>query len=140
MTVMTNQTETNMAIEAAAMARMAEGDGSAWVEAMADDIAWRQMGSAHFAKAYEGKEVLLGQLFRPLMKQYAGRYTNTPVNIFADGDTVIVEARGAVITKAGLPYNNCYCMVMQMRDGKIAEVREYLDTALANVCLDATHL
>lgn len=140
MTVTTDQDTENKAIITAAMTRMAAGDGGAFVDAFAENVTWRQMGSGHLAKAYEGKAAVLGELFRPLMRQYADRYANRPVNIFADGDHVIVEARGKVTTRSGLPYNNRYCMIFQMEGGKVREVREYMDTALANVCLDFTVL
>ena len=30
----------------------------------------------------------------------------------------------------GTPYNNTYCQVIRIRDGQIADVKEYMDTAL----------
>jgi ketosteroid isomerase-like protein len=35
-----------------------------------------------------------------------------------------------------MPYNNRYCLVIRMKDGKMREVREYMDTALAEAVLD----
>jgi ketosteroid isomerase-like protein len=42
----------------------------------------------------------------------------------------VVEARGHVTTKAGLPYDNSYCYVFRLGDGRVAEITEYFDTQL----------
>ena len=60
----------------------------------------------------------------------------TPLTISADGDRVVVEARGQGRTKRGESYNNNYCYVIEMKDGKMRELREYLDTALGDERLD----
>jgi uncharacterized protein len=43
--------------------------------------------------------------------------------------------RGDNVTKAGKPYNNEYCFVFRLSDGKIREVKEYADTALVDAVL-----
>jgi ketosteroid isomerase-like protein len=53
----------------------------------------------------------------------------------AEGDMVVVEARGRGTTKAGKPYDNTYCMVFRLANGKIEEVIEYSDTALIQAVL-----
>jgi ketosteroid isomerase-like protein len=55
--------------------------------------------------------------------------------ILADGDFVVVEARGANVTKTGAPYNNNYCFVFRLAGGKLAEVTEYMDTELVTAAL-----
>lgn len=39
------------------------------------------------------------------------------------------------VTKAGVPYNNTYCFVFRLADGKVREVTEYMDTALVAAAL-----
>jgi uncharacterized protein len=41
-----------------------------------------------------------------------------------------------VTLKSGKTYNNRYCFVIEMADGKMREVREYLDSALAEAVLE----
>ena len=50
--------------------------------------------------------------------------------IIVDGDDVAVEFQGQNRTRAGKDYNNTYCAVLRMANGKIVELTEYLDTAL----------
>ena len=46
------------------------------------------------------------------------------------------RCRGEVITKTGKPYNNTYCFVIRMRDGKMVELTEYFDTELVTAALE----
>jgi hypothetical protein len=41
-----------------------------------------------------------------------------------------MQARGKATTKSGKSYNNTYCQVFRIVNGKVQEVTEYLDTEL----------
>ena len=56
----------------------------------------------------------------------------------AEGDYVVVEARGNNTTKTGKPYNNAYCFVIRLHDGKLKEITEYMDTELVTATLGDT--
>ena len=43
----------------------------------------------------------------------------------ADGDQVVVEAKGDNVSKSGLRYDNDHCLVFPGAGGKIREVRGY---------------
>jgi ketosteroid isomerase-like protein len=47
----------------------------------------------------------------------------------------VIESRGSVTTRTGKPYCNTYCMIIRMRDGKMVELTEYLDTELVSAAL-----
>jgi len=62
-----------------------------------------------------------------------GRVFVSDVNIeikgvYGDGDTVVVEQRFSAKVANGNAYQNDYCFIFKVRDGKIAEMREYMDT------------
>ena len=61
---------------------------------------------------------------------FAERPRTIGYNFIADGDFVAVEARGDNVTKTGLRYDNQYCMVFRIENGKIREVKEYCDSSL----------
>jgi ketosteroid isomerase-like protein len=42
----------------------------------------------------------------------------------------VVEAHGNNVTKAGLRYDNQYCMVWRIEDGSIKQIKKYCDSAL----------
>ena len=67
--------------------------------------------------------------------QFASQYIATAHLIIAEGDHVVVEVRGSVTTRSEKPYNNAYCFVFRVVDGKVREIREYMDTELATAAL-----
>lgn len=50
-------------------------------------------------------------------------------------DCVVVECQGKASTYEGMPYNNQYCFIFTMRDGRIARVDEYFCNVLADSVL-----
>jgi ketosteroid isomerase-like protein len=81
---------------------------------------------------YRGKEAILTDIFGPLREKLHGRNTCLPMRIHADGDFVVVEAKGQNQLKDGRRYDNEYCFVIRMRDGQMVEITEYLDTELVS--------
>lgn len=113
-------------------AALAEGDARPLVGAMADDFAWIISGTHPWSGAWRGKDVVLRELLAPLAAQFATPYRARASRFVAEGDTVVVECRGDVATKAGDRYDNHYCMVVRLRDGKLVELVEYMDSFLCN--------
>jgi ketosteroid isomerase-like protein len=64
-----------------------------------------------------------------------GAIAMTIENLIAEGDYVAEQARGKARTKDGKDYNNTYCRVWRITDGKIRAMQEYLDTELVRTCL-----
>jgi len=64
-----------------------------------------------------------------------GAIAMTIENLIAQGDYVAEQARGKARTKDGKDYNNTYCRVWRITDGKIRAMQEYLDTELVRACL-----
>jgi hypothetical protein len=127
--------EQNKAIVREIFAELAKGNGKPFVDAMAEDFAWILKGTTRWSRVYRGKQAVRRELLAPLFAQFAGTYTNTARRILADDDMVVVECEGSVTTKAGPAYNNSYCYIIRMRDGKMQELTEYLDTALVDAVL-----
>jgi uncharacterized protein len=107
---------------------LAEGNSQPLVAHMADDVRWVITGHSAWSQAWEGKPAVLDDLFGLLRDRIAGRIRIVPKQLIADGDTVVVEARGANTTKTGSLYDNSYCWVIRLEDGQIEEIREYADT------------
>ncbi len=114
----------------------ARGDSRPLVEAMADDFRWTIAGSGRWARTYD-KQAVMSELFPALRARIEGRIRMIPQRVLADGDFVVVEARGDNVTKDGKPYNNSYCFVFRLTAGKLAEVTEYMDTELVTASLGA---
>jgi uncharacterized protein len=114
---------------------LSKGNGKPFVESLADDICWTIIGSTKWSGTYRGKQAVLNELLRPLFDRFADQYTNTAHRFIAEDDYVVVECRGRVTTKSGAPYNNTYCWVCRVADGKLQELTEYLDTELVTAAL-----
>ena len=69
-------------------------------------------------------------LWSAVKKTLVPPYKATAMNFIADGDYVVMEASGENATPDGKIYNNKYCWVCRITDGKLHELREYMDTQL----------
>src|SRR5215468_5224286 len=105
-------------------AELAQGNSRPFVEAMADDFRWTLPGTTKWSRTYDGKQAVLNELLAPLRSMIADRVRTIAHRFIAEGDHVVVEARGNNTTKAGLPYNNTYCFVIRLTDGKMREITE----------------
>lgn len=119
-----------------AFAELSNGNGQPFLELMADDFCWIITGTTAWSRTYSGKQAVLTELLQPLVAQFETQYTNTAHRFIAEDDFVVVECRGNVMTKKGKPYNNTYCYVCRLADGKLKELTEYLDTELVTAALE----
>jgi uncharacterized protein len=111
-------------------ARVAVGDGSLFVEHLAEDVVMRVSGQNSWSRTFTGKQSVLRDLFGVVRERTSGTRKTIPLRFIADGDVVVIEARGEMTAKSGVPYNNEYCLIYRLRDGKIVEITEYNDSAL----------
>ena len=110
----------------------ARGDMDTCLALLSDEIVWTNIGSTKFSGTYAGKQVLLEQLLGPLFGQLKAGISSEIERLTAEDDIVVAQTSGTAETLDGTPYNNYYCQVIRIADGKIVEVKEYFDTALAD--------
>jgi uncharacterized protein len=116
-------------------AEMAKGNNRPLVDSMADDFRWTVTGTTKWSRTYEGKGIVLKELLTPLGSRIVDRVRTTAQRFIAEGDHVVVEARGNNTTKAGMSYNNVYCFVVRVSGGQLHEITEYMDTELVTSVL-----
>jgi ketosteroid isomerase-like protein len=116
-------------------AELAQGNSRPLVESMAENFCWTVTGSNRWSGTYKGKEAVLNDLLGQLRSRIEGRIKTVAHRFIAEGDFVVVEARGNNTTKDGRPYNNSYCFVIRLGDGKLQEMIEYMDTELVTSVL-----
>ena len=129
---MTSTTERSRATITSIMEALSRGETRPFGEAMADDFTWRMTGTTAWSGNYVGKADVQGRMLKTLRQQWASQYTSTPSRILADGDYVVVETRGNVVTRTGKPYNNTYLWHMTFKDGQVIDVKAFLDTFVLN--------
>jgi ketosteroid isomerase-like protein len=114
---------------------LSKANSKPFVESMDDDFRWIVTGNTKWSRTYDGKRCVLTELFDALRSRIGDKITTTAHRFIAEDDLVVVEARGSNTTKAGIPYNNSYCFIFRISDGKLKEVTEYLDTELVTAAL-----
>ncbi|WP_228782858.1 nuclear transport factor 2 family protein [Nocardia abscessus] len=109
--------------------QMSLGNTRALSDAMADDFRWVFPGDWSWSGTWEPKSAVLEGLLRPLMAQFT-EYRSAAELILAEDDRVVVRARAQAVTTRGDTYDQIYCLLFRVADGKLREVVEYCDTAL----------
>jgi uncharacterized protein len=103
----------------------------AMLATMADDVRWTIIGSTKWSRTMNGKKEIIDKLLQPIFAELASMGSSTTDNVIAEGDYVVVQSHASGReTKTGRPYDNTYCNVFKVVDGKIKEITEYLDTEL----------
>lgn len=118
----------NKAVVARFFETFSSGNVQAMLDAMADDGSWWVSGrlegmSGRYDKASFGPLV---EGAKAIYK--SGGLVITPVSMIAEGDKVAVEATGFAELTDGRTYEPQYHFLITVRDGKVFEVREYMDT------------
>jgi ketosteroid isomerase-like protein len=106
---------------------LAAGNMDTVAEMTTDDFTWWIAGSTLFSGTHQ-KAAWLEQ-FDVFAGTFAGPNRLTPTAFTAEGERVAVECEGEVELKNGRTYANLYHILFEIRDGKIASGREYMDTA-----------
>ena len=116
-------------------ADLAKGDGRLFIDSMTEEFRWTITGTTKWSRTYDGKDAVIGELLAPLRARIADRIRTVGHHFVAEGDHVVVEARGNNLTTAGKRYDNSYCYVFRLEGGKLAALTEYLDTELVTAAL-----
>jgi ketosteroid isomerase-like protein len=122
-------TERNKQIAAALFERFSAGDITGVLALMTDDVTWRVPGKPELspvAGSY-GKE-RLRRLFSRMLAQLDSGLKMTVLGSVAEGDQVAIEVESCGDLRNGRQYRQQYHFLISFREGKIAAVREYLDT------------
>ena len=108
----------------------ANRSGTTFADNLADDASWIVTGQYSWSHEFRGREAILDGLMGHFRSLFTVRPRTVAFNFIADGDFVAVEARGDNVTRDGLRYDNQYCMVFRIENGKIKQIKEYCDSAL----------
>jgi len=120
----------NKALVRSMFAALSKGDAEGWLGAMADDARIVTTGTT-IVSGNHTKAEYIAKAFNVAIPQLDEHgVVLTPDNFIAEGDYVAVQLHGQATTKAGKPYNNVYCMVFRIANGKVQELIEYCDTEL----------
>ncbi|WP_317928431.1 nuclear transport factor 2 family protein [Halioxenophilus sp. WMMB6] len=109
---------------------IADGEIGKFLSNVHDDIQWEILGEHPFSGVMRGPDDVLNKLLLPLGDLLDGGLAMNVSTATAEGGRVVMEVQGTSRTANGKDYNNNYCIVVELKDGKIHRVREYTDTYL----------
>ena len=122
--------EANKAIAREYFARIAAGDAQGTADLFTEDGVIWVLGNTQLPSETRGREAIAGligmlpQIFPETgLKVVCDQFT-------AEDDRVAIIGHSEAMHASGKPYNNSYHFLLTIRDGKIVESREYLDTEL----------
>ena len=121
--------ENNKKLASDFFARFSASDIAGALDTMTDDATWWIAGKPEqlSAAGVHSKEQI-ARVFYRMVKQLKDGLKMTVKGLIAEGDKVAVEVESYGELLNGRVYNQEYHVLIKTRDGKISEVREYLDT------------
>ena len=134
------RTEHTRRVVEAYVAALGRGDLAALRASFAPDATWTVGGGMPVSGTWSGPDGIIdGFLARMTERLDTSRPLTQEIHgIVADGDRAVAEWTSRATTAEGASYQNTYAVVFDVRDGLIAAVREYFDTAYAAQVLFAT--
>src|SRR5882757_4916120 len=116
----------NKELVAAFFSTLNRGDVAALVAAYAEDGHLMTMGNTLISGRYTKEQIkqAAGGIFQVFPKGI--HFTIRAMT--AEGDRVAVEAESEGLHVSGQRYSNQYHFLFRLRDGKVVELKEYMDT------------
>jgi hypothetical protein len=109
------------------------GDEAAIRDCFTEDASWWLGGELPISGTWRGRDAILGDFLGTAMRFYEPGSVDLEVtSLLADGDAVALEWTSRARTVSGDPYENHCAAVFHVRNGRIASVREYMDTLYAS--------
>lgn len=118
----------NKALVADFFATFSRGDVPGVIDRMHDEGSWWVSGTIDGISGSYTKDELAGLLEGARAMYREGALRITPTKMTAEDDRVAVEATSYATMEDGRIYANSYHFLVTVRDGKVADVREYMDT------------
>jgi ketosteroid isomerase-like protein len=106
------------------------GDGAAFFEHVADNVDWIVEGTHPLAGHYLNKKAFIEGTFAKLSQVLPNGAQLHVEDLLVKDNEAVVELHSLATAKNGLRFDNRYCWVVYFRDGVIARVRAYLDSAM----------
>ncbi|MGX7896002.1 nuclear transport factor 2 family protein [Tsuneonella sp. HG222] len=109
---------------------LSDGDLKKVAEYMHPDASWTTMiTGVPGAGRHEGRDRILGEFIGPVRGTFKPGDPKVHVDtLVSSGDTVMAECRAIGERADGREYRNFYAWAFELRDRKIAHVREYMDS------------
>jgi uncharacterized protein len=129
---MTTATDSRTIVEGYIAAAQA-GDEAALRASFTPGAIWRLDGELPISGTWRGRDAIVDDFLGAAMSYYEpGSVSLEVTSVTAEGERVVVEWTSRARTRRGKPYENHCIGVFTVRDGRIDDVREYMDTRYAH--------
>ena len=108
----------------------ANRSGTTFADNLAPDATWVVTGHYSWSGEFKGIDAIQNGLMGHFRSFFATRPRTVAFNFIAEGDYVVAETKGDNVTRDGQRYDNDYCMVWRIENGKIKQIKEYCDSTL----------
>ena len=103
------------------------------------DATWKPMTTSDIpgAGGHSGHKGIIDDFLKPVRGLFEGKDPQNEIHsLFSKGDMVAAETHGTGKLKNGKIYDNRYAWLIEIKDGKIWQIREYMDTAFIQTIVD----
>jgi len=103
------------------------------------DATWMPMTTSDIpgAGGHSGHKGIIDDFLKPVRGLFEGKDPQNQINsLFSKGDMVAAETHGTGKLNNGKIYDNRYAWLIEIKDGKIFQIREYMDTAFIQTIVD----
>jgi uncharacterized protein len=116
------------------VAAVQAGDMEGVRELFAEDATWTlRAGALPTSGTWTGRDTIIEGFLAAAMSHYApGSVSLEITGMVAERDRVVLQWTSRARTREGRPYENGCIGVFTIRDGRIQDVREYMDTLYAS--------
>jgi len=114
---------------------ISDGDFEKATELLSDEMAWTLTGTTPLSGTYKPLSSVQENFLAPFADMVKdGHIEMDLLETIADGDRVVALLKGKAEGKYG-DYNNTYCHVFRVKDGKVVDVTEFCDTVMIETAL-----
>lgn len=117
-------------------ASLEKGNSEEFFQHVATNVEWTVMGTHPLAGTYHDRDLFIQSTFRRLNRVLKDGVRLMVTNVITAGEIAVVELEAHSVARNDIPFRNRYCWICRFDQGKIVEVRAYLDSALVQKLID----
>ena len=113
-----------------------KGDADSVLAALAEDVEWHEADGMPYGGHHHGPQEVAEKVFGPVVEDFDG-FSVTPDEAYTDGGdgVVIIATYRGTAKESGKELNSPAVHAWTVRNGKIARMRQFMDTVKFNEVL-----
>jgi uncharacterized protein len=116
-------------------AAMGSGDVPAAIALLDENVEWTESAGFPYAGTYHGPDAVLGEVFARLGGEWDGFKAIPDYIVGDDGRAISVGTYSGTYKETGKSFSARFAHSISVRDGKIAQFEQVVDSAQVNLAL-----